>query len=65
MILIWLAPSISGSRTRRSTSVSPSAIAAIPARSARLGSLCAVRGRSVRMRKSPCPDVWEIMAPEG
>lgn len=65
MILIWLAPSMSCSRTRRSTSASPSAIIAMPALSAALSVLCAVRGTSVRMRKSPWPDVCEIMEPEG
>jgi len=57
MILIWLAPSINCSRTRRRTSASPSAMAEMPACSATLSVVPAVRGRSERWRKSPCPDV--------
>jgi hypothetical protein len=65
MILIWLAPFISCSRTRRSISGTPSATALTPAASMWLAGVEGMRGSSWTMRKSPCPEVCEIIAPEG
>src|SRR5690625_3835143 len=52
-------------RTRRNTSARPSAIMATPTRSIKLVVALLSRGNSLIKRKSPWPEVWVIMAPEG
>jgi len=62
--LIWEAPCMSCSRTRRRTSSGLSATILPPICSMRL-SVPIVRGSSDNWRKSPCPLVTVIRAPDG
>ena len=59
------APCISCSRARTRTSSGLSATMAPPITSMRVSMPPIVRGRSVSCRKSPCPLVIVIMAPDG
>ena len=63
--LIWLAPCRSCSRARSRTSSGLSAMAAMPSSSEWLSGPPGSRGSSNRKRKSPWPDVCEIIAPDG
>ena len=63
--LIWEAPCMSCSRVRRRTSSGLSATMAPPSCSMRVSMPPIVRGRSVSWRKSPCPLVTVITAPDG
>ena len=59
------APSSSCSRTRMRTSSGESAIMLPPSTSLRVSGPPITRGSSVGLRKSPCPPVMVIIAPDG
>ena len=63
--LIWLAPCRNCSLARSRTSSGLSAMAATPMASDWLSGPPRVRGTSKENRKSPCPEVCEMRAPEG